>query len=184
MIPLLLFLHISAAILAFGPSYTIPLTAGMAAHEPEHRNFVARMNLMISTRVTLPLAITMGITGGLIVIVGHIPVTLWLQVAIVLYLGLLAYSYFVQIPLSRRIIAEMSKARGPLPSPPVTPPADAPGSPPVGPTPRAPAGAPAGPPPGPPPEVAAMIRRNKLGGMGMGVVTLIIVALMVWKPTL
>ena len=180
MIPLLLFLHISAAIIAFGPSYTIPLTARMAATEPEHRNFLARMNLMISTRVTFPLALTMAITGGLMVIVGHIPVTLWLQVAIVLYVGLLAYSYFVQIPLSRKIIAEMSKARPPLPAAAATPPAAAPGTAPVGPTPVAPVPPPAG----PSPALAAMIQRVKLGGMAMGVVTLVIVALMVWKPTL
>jgi hypothetical protein len=180
MVPFLLFLHIATAIIAFGPSYMIPLTARMAAQEPEHRGFVARMNLMVASRVTLPLALTMALTGGLMVVVGHIPVTLWLQLGILLYLGLLAYSWFVQIPLTRRIVDEMSKARGAPSTPSATAPAAAPGATPVGPTPRAAAGVPAG----PPPELMAMVKRARLGGTAMGVVTLIIVALMVWKPTL
>ena len=164
MTALLLFLHISAAIIAFGPSYTIPLTARMAATEPEHRTFLARMNLMISTRVTCPLALSMGITGALLIIVAHIPVTLWLQVAIVLYVGLLAYSYFVQIPLSRRILARCPR-RARLTDPARDAARDCARVTSVGPTPIAPPGAPAG----PPPEVAAIIRRNdRRHGHGRG----------------
>jgi hypothetical protein len=41
---ILLFLHVAAAILAFGPSYTTPMVMKMVAEEPEHRSFVSRMN--------------------------------------------------------------------------------------------------------------------------------------------
>lgn len=161
---ILLFLHIAAAIIAFGPSYSFPLIMGMAAREPEHRVFAVRLNLAISEKVALPLAVSTGITGVLMIIVGNFPITLWLVLAILLYLGLLSYSFFVQLPLSRQVLAEMGKARGQM--------ATASGAR-VG-------GAPAG----PPPELAAMVRRSQQGGMGMGAVLLVIVALMVAKPTL
>lgn len=161
---ILVFLHIAAAIIAFGPAFSVPLMLGMAAREPEHRAFTLRLNLAISEKVTLPLAISMGITGVLMIIVGNIAIALWLVLAILLYLGLVSYSILIQLPLSRQILAEMGRARGQM--------ATAPGS-------RL-----GGAPPGPPPEVAAMVRRSRLGGMAMGIVTLVIVALMVAKPTL
>lgn len=163
----LLFLHIAAAILAFGPTYMFPLTMRMAAAEPEHRAFVSRVNLAISEKVTLPLGISMGVTGVLMIFVGNIPVALWLQLAIVLYLGLVGYSFFVQMPLSRRLLAEMGRVRGPMATG-------------AGARPGGSSAAPGG----PPPEFLAMVRRAQLGGMAIGIVTLIIVALMVWKPTL
>lgn len=150
---ILLFLHVAAAIVAFGPSYTVPVMMGMLATEPEHRGFVSRMNLAISRRVTTPLSISMGVTGVLMMWVTDYPLRPWLALAIALYLALVGWSILVQQPASQRIIDAMAALRA--------------------------AGGPPGP---PPPEVAALIQRTRLGGKVLGVITMVILALMIWKP--
>ena len=150
---ILLFLHVAAAIVAFGPSYTTPLVMRMAAAEPEHRGFVSRMNLAVSRKVTTPLAISMGVTGVLMMWERNIPLQPWLTVAIVLYVFLVGWSLLVQQPASQRIIDQMAALRE--------------------------SGAPPGP---PPPEVQKLIKRTSNGGKMLGVVTFVILALMIWKP--
>jgi hypothetical protein len=150
---ILLFLHVAAAIVAFGPSYSTPLVMRMVAAEPEHRGFVSRMNLTVSRKVTTPLAISMGVTGVLMMWERSYPLQPWLAIAIVLYVFLVGWSLLVQQPGSQRIIDGMAARRA--------------------------SGAAPGP---PPPEIAALISRTKLGGKMLGVVTMVILALMIWKP--
>lgn len=150
---ILLFLHVAAAIIAFGPSYSTPLVMRMVAAEPEHRGFVSRMNLTISRKVTMPLALSMGLTGVLMIWERNYPLQPWLILAIVLYVFLVAWSLLVQQPGSQQIIDQMAALRA--------------------------SGAPPGP---PPPEVERLIKRTRRGGKMLGVVTLMIVALMIWKP--
>lgn len=151
----LLFLHIAAAIIAFGPSYTTPLVMRMAAAEPEHRGFVSRMNLAVSRKITTPLALSMGLTGALMIWERDYPLLPWLVVSIVLYVFLVGWSLMVQQPGSQKIIDRMAEVRA------------------------------SGAPPGPPPEdVTALIKRTRMGGKMLGVVTLVILALMIWKPAI
>jgi uncharacterized membrane protein len=150
---ILLFLHVAAAIVAFGPSYATPLVMRMVAEEPEHRGFVNRMNLAISRRITTPLALSMGVTGALMIWVRDYPLQPWLILSIVLYVFLVGWSLLVQQPSSKRIIDRMAEVRA------------------------------SGAPPGPPPsDVMALITRTRRGGKMLGVVTLLILALMIWKP--
>jgi hypothetical protein len=148
-----LFLHIAAAIVAFGPSYVTPYVMRMVAAEPEHRSFISRMNLAISRKITTPLALSMAVTGALMIWVTNYPMRPWLMIAIVLYIFLVGWSLLVQQPDSQRIIDKMRELRE--------------------------SGAPPGP---PPPEVQKLIKRNRRGGKMLGVVTMLIVALMIWKP--
>lgn len=152
---ILLFLHVAAAILAFGPSYTTPMVMKMVAEEPEHRSFVSRMNLAVSRKITTPLAISMGVTGALMIWERNYPLLPWLIVSIVLYLFLVGWSLLVQQPSSQRIIDRMAELRA------------------------------SGAPPGPPPaDVVALITRTRRGGKMLGVLTMVILALMIWKPAI
>ena len=104
---ILLFIHVLGAIIAFGASYsTFPLLGAMSGKEPAHGNFGARVSHAISARIVRPLAILQGITGVALIVVGSIDLTqtIWLDVAIVLYVIAIGYALFVQIPLGERLV--------------------------------------------------------------------------------
>jgi predicted integral membrane protein DUF2269 len=159
LLAILLFLHIGGAIVAFGPTFVFPLIGAMGGREPQHVNFAVRINERIEERIVLPLAVLQGITGLLIVWRTGINIfsSLWLLVAIVLYLIALSLAFFVALPTTRKL-AEATNA----PPPPLAP------------------GAPA--PTGPPPHVAALVKRAQQTGMALAVLIVAIVFLMVVKP--
>jgi uncharacterized membrane protein len=156
LVPYLVFLHVMGAILAFGPTFAFSFMGAMAAREPQHANFSARQSALISNRLVYPLSILQGITGLLIIWAASYPVmsTPWLLIAIALYLFALIYGLTVQRTALKRLI-ELSST----PLPPGTPP---------------------GP---PPPELIATAQRVRRGGMILGPIIVIIVFLMVVKPT-
>jgi uncharacterized membrane protein len=155
-IAIFLFLHVMGAIIAFGPTYSFPLIGGLAAKEPQHANFAARVSDRIADMRVVPLAVVQGITGlVLIYLTGFNPFTqLWLGAGIVIYVIALSYALFIQRPVSKQVVALSG-----------TPP-------------------PPGAAPGPPPELAAAIRKAQQGGMFLGIMILLIVILMVTKPTI
>jgi predicted integral membrane protein DUF2269 len=161
LLTLFLFLHIGAAIVAFGPTFIFPLIGAMARTEPAHTNFAVRVNEMLTSRVVIPFALTMPVSGVFLIYFAHVNLAArsgwWLSIAIVLYIILISIGIFVQRPTVQRMVELTSNP----------PPAPAPGSP---------------PPSGPPPavrETAAQIQRN---GSILGVLIVVIVLLMVAKP--
>ena len=156
LVPYLLFLHVFGAILAFGPTFAFSFMGMMAAKEPQHANFSARQSALVSNRLVYPFAILQGITGLLIIWAASYPVmsSPWLLIAIVLYLIAVIYGLTVQRTALHHVI-EMSST----PPPPGTPP---------------------GP---PPPALMAEVQKVRRGGMFMGTLIVIIVFLMVVKPT-
>lgn len=154
--PLILFLHIMGAIIAFGPTFAYSIMGGLAGREPQHANFSSRQVAAIGRGIVYPLAIIQGITGVLLIASGKLDVTsrAWLEIAIVLYLFLVGYGLTVQRNALHHLIELTS-----TPPPPGTPP---------------------GP---PPPEVLATIRKVQRGGMMLGLLIVVIVFLMVVKPT-
>ena len=154
-IAIFLFLHVMGAIVAFGPTYAFPISGAMVAKEPQHANFVARLNERITQQRILPLAVFQGITGlALILLSGMNPFTqLWLGLGIVLWAIALGYGFFVQGPNGKRIV-ELTSAPPP------------PGA------------------SGPPPELMAAVKRAQQGGMFLGLLIVVIVILMVTKPTI
>ena len=154
-IAIFLFLHVMGAIVAFGPTYAFPISGAMVGKEPQHANFVARLNERITQERILPLAVFQGITGlALILLTGINPFTqLWLGLGIVLWVIALGYGLFVQGPNGKRIVE--------LTSTPLPPGAS-----------------------GPPPELMAAVKRAQHGGMLLGILIVVIVILMVVKPTL
>ena len=155
LVPYLLFLHVMGAILAFGPTFAYSIMGAMAGREPQHANFSARQVAAIGDKLVYPLAIFQGITGLLLIWAASFSVgTLWLGLGIVLYAITLTYALTVQRNALHRLI-ELS-----------TPP-------------------PPGTPPGPPPaELPATVKEIQRGGIFMGAMVVIIVFLMVVKPTL
>jgi len=154
-LPLLLFLHVMGAILAFGPTFAYSIMGAMAGREPQHANFSARQVAAIGNKLVYPLAIFQGVTGVLLIVASGRDLSSaserWLGISIVLYAIALTYALTVQRNALHHLI-EMTS----------TPPA--PGSPPN-------------------PEIPATVQKIKRGGMFMGALVVIIVFLMVVKPT-
>ena len=153
---LFLFLHVLAAIIAFGPTFTLPYLAVRARREPQHGNFMARASVAVSRGIIIPVALTMAVTGVLIIWSAGIdplaPIYRWLLLAIALYVLALGFAVLVQVPTGRRIV-ELTSA---------PPPPGATG--------------------GPPPELLALGQRARLGSYLLMALVTAIAFLMVTKP--
>lgn len=158
--PFLLFLHVLGAIIAFGPTFAFSIIGAMGGAEPQHANFATRVSHRIGDVLVEPFAISMGVTGALMIWAAEIPfldaTMRWLQVAIVLYLLALGLALFVSRPNVKRIIA-LSGGEGGAP----------PASPPAGP---------------PPPELMQAVGTVQRIGMILIVLLVTIVFLMTVKP--
>lgn len=152
--PWLLFLHVLAAIVAFGPTFGFPIIGAMGGKEREHANFATRVSLTLSRRLVVPLALTMPVTGVAMIVVAGMDLSAranwWLGVAIVLYAIAITVALTVNIPSAARIVELTS---GPPPA--------------------------AG---GPPAGLPALIKRVQRGGQVNAVLIVVIVLLMVVKP--
>jgi hypothetical protein len=166
LLSLFLFLHVGAAIIAFGPTFVFPLVGGFASKEPMHGNFAARINEAIEDKLVLPFALTMPISGAFLIYFAHFNLldrsAWWLDIAIVAYIAAIGISVFVQRPLVQKVVHLTTR------------PAPALGA--------APAGPPAGPPPGPPPGLMETTKAIQRNGSILGILLVIIVLLMVVKP--
>jgi hypothetical protein len=151
-----MFLHILAAIVAFGPAFVFPLIMSQAQKDPKHLPFASLVTITISEKVTLPVALSMAVSGVGLIVVAQIDFfgTAWLIASVVVYVLALLYSVFVQRPAGERML-ELLVAMPP------------------------------GPPPegqGPPPEIPALGKKLKTGGMILTAATLAVLVLMVWQP--
>ena len=152
--PYILFLHVLGAIVAFGPTFAIPIIGAMGGKEPQYANFATRVSATITDRFVIPLGIFQGVTGALLIWISgrDLFASVWLLIAIVLYVFTLAFALTVQRRHVHRII-ELSSA---------PPPPDA---------------------KGPPPGLAEEVRAVQRGGALLTALIVIIVFLMVVKPS-
>jgi hypothetical protein len=150
-----LLLHIAAAIIAFGPTFVFPLIGSLLEKNPQNAHFAVELMHQMETRLIIPVALTMLVSGTGLLISANINVlaTTYLLVAIILYLIALAIAFLNQLPTTAKLL--VATAAGPPP------------------------GAPPGP---PPPHITALINRAKAGGQIQTVLLLIIIFLMVIKP--
>jgi uncharacterized membrane protein len=106
------------AVVAFGPTFAFGVIAGMAAREPQHGLFALRLTERIERRIVLPAALTMPISGGLLVWSESIQLTSahWLLMSIVLYVLAIAFAVGIQVRTIDRMIevAERMTAAGPV----------------------------------------------------------------------
>jgi uncharacterized membrane protein len=154
MYELWLFLHVLGAIVAFGFGFYAPIFGMATAREPQHGNWFMRASKQISNVIIIPFAISLFITGTLLVTTtGGMRrfEELWLAVSVVLYLISLLIIFLLQRPALNRVIALTSQPPG------------------------------AG---DPPAELGADVRKMQLYGTILLLLTIAIVALMVWKPVL
>ncbi len=162
MLPLFLFLHVVGAIIVFGPTFAFPMIASQAQKSPQNGPFAAVVIELIERRLVLPGAVVQGVTGvALILILGANPLDAayrWLLIGIILYLIAISFAAFVQARNAEKLVHLTS------------------GGPPPGP-------APAGTPSGPPPEIAETAKKLQQGGMFLSVMIVLIVIMMVVKPT-
>lgn len=172
--PWLMFAHVMGSIVAFGPGLAFALYGKLAAEERGPAlAFNNRARALVSRRMVTPGTIVVLVSGFLMVWILHLPVTdkafRWLLVAIVLYLSMIAWNLLVTVPRSRRIgelgaqaaadaraAAQRAAESGQAPSPA---------------------------PSGPTPEMARLIHQVRRDGKVMGVVIVIMVFLMVVKPS-
>jgi uncharacterized membrane protein len=154
MLQLYLFLHILGAIAAFGFGFYAPIFGMMTAKEPQHGNWYMRAAKRLSNVVIVPVAVSMFITGTLLVIESggmRRFEELWLTLSLILYVISLLIVFLLQRPALNRIIAATSEPPGPA---------------------------------GPPAGLSDDIRKMQLYGVILLILTIAIVALMVWKPLL
>lgn len=163
----LLFLHVIAAIVAFGPTFAFPVIAKLGQQNPQHGLFAVELSERIEVRMVIPVALTMPVTGvAMIFVAGISPFTnFWLGTAIILYTVAILYAWFIQVPAVREMAGLLRQMAPP----------------PAGAAPAA--GAPAGPPAGPPPRLAELGMKISRGGMFLSVMVVVIVLLMVTKIT-
>jgi uncharacterized membrane protein len=147
------------AIITFGPTFIFPIIASQAQKSPQNGAFAAALSELIERRVVIPGAIVQGITGvGLILILGVNPLTdaayHWLIPGIALYVIAVLFAIFVQAKNAEKMVHLTANM-----------------------------------PPGPPPaELLAEIQTTgkalQRGGMLLSLLVVLIVILMVTKPTI
>jgi|HubBroStandDraft_6_1064221.scaffolds.fasta_scaffold311630_2 hypothetical protein len=149
-----LFLHILAAVIAFGPIFVFPVVGGLAAQMPQHLRFAMELNHRIEQRLVLPLAVTMALSGAGLIWTANINIfqTPFLLVGVILYLVALGVAFRILLPTTVRLVHLVEQA----------PPAAV---------------------PGPPPQaVMTLIRRLQMFGGLTTVLFLVIIFLMVIQP--
>lgn len=152
--PYLLFLHVLGAIIAFGPTFAFSIMGAMGGQEPQHANFATRVSAKISDRLVEPLAVLQGVTGVLLILISGRDLFASRWLLVAIVLYAIALGYSLLI--QRRDVHRIIELTSAPPPPDAT-----------------------GPPPGLP-EVVARVQRA--GGI-LGVIVVVIVFLMVVKPS-
>jgi uncharacterized membrane protein len=193
--PAFLTIHILTAIVAFGPSFAFPLISRLAAQEPQHGLFAIRLVDLIERRMILPAALTMPVSGALLVWSEGIDLlgTHWLLAAITLYVVAITFAFTVQLRTVDRMIETAGLMGAPAPMAGAASAGDRVlgrrGARPAnlvmtaGPGAQLATPSAGGPPPGSPAaEMAALGVRARNGGMFLSLLVVAIVTLMASKP--
>ena len=152
MFRLWIFLHILGAIAAFGHGFYAPIFGMTSAKEPQHGNWFMRASKRVSNVIILPFAILMLITGAMLVQTGTGTVEWSTR-----WLSVAMLLYFIALGivflLQRPALNKVIALSAEPPGP-----------------------------EGPPAELASNVRKMQIYGTVLLILTLVILALMVWKP--
>lgn len=108
--PILLLIHVLAAITAVGANLTYAVWFRAAGTDQDRLVFVIRTVRMIDSRLANPAYIVLLVTGILMVLAGAFSFTTgWILVAIGLYVATAAIGIFVFAPAIRRQLAEAER---------------------------------------------------------------------------
>ena len=107
-----LFLHILAAVIAFGPIFVFPIIATLVAQSPQNMKFAVELNHRIETRLVIPLALTMLVSGSGLIWTANINFfqTPFLIVAVVLYLLAIGIALRVLLPNTQKLLGLAEQA--------------------------------------------------------------------------
>ena len=110
LVDFLLFLHIMASIVAFGPTFVFPVIMGMARKDPQHLAFGAKVIHAISSKVTKLGAIAAGILGVLLILAADLSLSdnPWLLISLLIYMIAIVFSIVVQGPNSEKMVELLS----------------------------------------------------------------------------
>lgn len=105
----MLLLHVVGAIAGLGPAFGFTVMGPMAGRLGGEQSLgIMQSMLKISRGILLPMAVVQGVTGALLINLGGWDSNFgshgWLMVSIVLYLGMLAVAFFVQLPTLSRMV--------------------------------------------------------------------------------
>jgi uncharacterized membrane protein len=98
------FIHIASAITAVGANITYGVWNARIAGDPSHTSFALKGIKFLDDRVANPSYGILFLTGLIMIFVGHWGLTLWLIVAIVLFVVVAALGFGVFTPLLRNQI--------------------------------------------------------------------------------
>lgn len=112
-----LFLHVLAAIIAFGPIFVFPIVGVLAAKQPQHIALALAINHAIEQRLVIPIGATMLISGAGLIWTANISffTTPYLIVAVALYLAALGIGSGVLLPNTQKMVDIIEGGGGPTP---------------------------------------------------------------------
>jgi len=154
--PWVLFVHVLGAILAFGPTFAFSIIGGMGGKEPQHANFATRVSATIGDRLVKPLAILQGITGVLLIWFSGRNLLGSESQWLILSIVLYLIALYFSLFIQGRWVSRIIDMTNAPPPPGAS---------------------------GPPPALVELITNVRRGGMFTGVLIVVIVFLMVVKPT-
>ncbi len=143
---LLKYIHILSAIVAVGANITYGVWSFLSQREPAHLGFTLKGIRWLDNRIANPAYGVLFLSGVALIIVGGVPIKLWIIAAVIIFVAIAAIGGAVFTPLVRRQIALVEA--GDTSSP----------------------------------EFERLSRRNLLIGPLLGVLVLIVLAMMVFKP--
>jgi uncharacterized membrane protein len=114
MFAFLLSVHILAAIIGLGPTFSFAFLAIMSERQPAAARALQEAILVISTRLVIPLVVILGLSGILLISNTHVDLSKnpWLGAGIILYVLVLAASIFYQVPTQKKILALVGPTGG------------------------------------------------------------------------
>jgi uncharacterized membrane protein len=146
---LLKFIHIASAIVAVGANITYGVWNARAARDPQHVSFALKGLKFLDDRIANPAYGVLLLTGLIMVFAGNIALTsLWIVVALVLFIAIAVLGFVVFTPLLREQIRLADAGQSTSP------------------------------------EFERLSRRSRTLGPLLGVLVILILAMMVFKPTL
>ena len=156
MFAFLLSVHILAAIIGLGPTFSFAFLGILSERQPAAARALQEAILVISTRLVIPLVVILGLSGVLLISNTHVDFSKnpWLGAGIILYVLVLAAAIFYQVPVQRKILARLGPGGGPG---------------------AAPAGM-------ADPQVRKLANGQRTVGIAMGLAVIVTAVLMIWKP--
>ena len=114
MFAFLLSVHILAAIIGLGPTFSFAFLGILSERQPAAARALQEAILVISTRLVIPLVVILGLSGILLIGNTHVDLSKnpWLGAGIILYVLVLAASIFYQVPTQKKILALVGPTGG------------------------------------------------------------------------